>query len=412
MSNYLPFFAISVRASRSRRKWLLTVPLSLVSMDRRYEAGKCSRKRKLRQVAILTSFCLITACGNDKGNSTSSDQLGSPISATELSGVLWKYNNIGRCMNNASSLFFVGHRLAAGVREIVDQYAPSFASMSPEGRDALAQQLSQRQNELASGYSDDIQTLNRNANKACASLAEDFKGISPRMAEFPRVKDAVDKCVVIAEHIVSVTDRSEGFSDVEDFDSCPKDLANAARQAGVIVPDTVASASASNGEAVSPSNHSSENSSSFPNDRRTATVDFAKTTAAYVAPVSNWGLGEQDGDEVADFGPPESESTVTLRCDVAKRAILLVSWGTAPSNGKAVKIDAGGLDAVHGIAIFNTEDEGSATVVTPANSTLYSDLIRGKTPMRVTWQKGAVDEMPNEPKLQQFLAKCRNKTGV
>ena len=141
-----------------------------------------------------------------------------------------------------------------------------------------------------------------------------------------------------------------------------------------------------------------------------ATPTPAPTEAAY--PKSEWFVLDQGADFSASFGPPEAESSYSLECDAPKRSISFISWGADASSGNTVVVEVAGASPYAADVAFSSDGMGSGTVVIPADNGLYTELINGNSPLRVKWNKGSIDEMPNAPKLQNFLKLCRQRSGL
>lgn len=127
---------------------------------------------------------------------------------------------------------------------------------------------------------------------------------------------------------------------------------------------------------------------------------------------SVWSVLDRDGDNFsALFGPPDADPDVFLNCQPDKRSISVEGWGVNPKNGASVKISVASGAAVIGTVSAPTNDMSSGTVVLPANSAPYSDLIHGDSPLRFKWSNGAVGELPNALILRDFLKKCRERSA-
>lgn len=150
-----------------------------------------------------------------------------------------------------------------------------------------------------------------------------------------------------------------------------------------------------------------------PATRSPATATPSPTPAAEAAyPGSEWFVLDQGADLSANFGPPEAESHYSFECHADRKTISFVSWGADASSGNMATVEVPGADPFAGNVDFSNDGMGSGTIAVPADSAIYTELINGKSPLRVKWNKGAIDEMPNAPKLQDFLKLCRQHSGI
>lgn len=141
----------------------------------------------------------------------------------------------------------------------------------------------------------------------------------------------------------------------------------------------------------------------------TALDSMAVPEAEPVYPEAKWFIKDSDEGFIAMYGPPQASWNYALECDPINRTIEFMSWGADASSGDRVVADVAGDSLFKASVRFVTDDPGTGRVTIPSTSKLFSALIAGETPLRITWNLGAVDEMPNAPELRGFLTTCRQR---
>jgi len=142
------------------------------------------------------------------------------------------------------------------------------------------------------------------------------------------------------------------------------------------------------------------------------TADLPSNSPAQAqSPPAEWSVRDDDKDFFAIFAPPSSDFGYSLACHSDKRSITFAVLGSRAKTGPNVIINVGNGEAVGATALFADDGISSVEVSLPAYSAPYTDLISGRSPLWVKWSDGGVNELPNAPMLQDFLKKCRERSG-
>lgn len=128
-------------------------------------------------------------------------------------------------------------------------------------------------------------------------------------------------------------------------------------------------------------------------------------------PGDEWFTKDSDEGFIAMYGPPQASWDYALECNSITQNIEFRSWGADSSSGDKVVADVAGSNPLRLGVRFSNDDTDTGKVAIPASSELFSALIAGETPFRITWSRGAVDEMPNTPTLRNFLRLCRQRVS-
>lgn len=126
-------------------------------------------------------------------------------------------------------------------------------------------------------------------------------------------------------------------------------------------------------------------------------------------PTEQWIEVESDGDPKIFYGPPASDAGYWLNCHRADGIVEFVSVGATTESGDSVVIDAGKAASFRADVEFETGEWEQASVAIPADSEVFGELRAEGQFLRISWDKGALDRLPNAPVLKAFLTECRKQ---